>query len=290
MEEENRELKSRVASALDDVKGFVEKYRSDLEKRKSRMIQTSGFKDETRGMEAAIANVHQLLTAGRNVSSIFAAIDGFLDSYKADETFAREHTRMQLADAREDFMCAFHESVQGTRLSELLDVLYFMPYSHWRSRGVERRNFRSPSAAEVLKLLEELKNRGVDVNSLEPARLAAIVRIKLGITPMDYHLISSNKLAEQLTGEETIARFASREVPLDEGFCRTAGGILANIRRWSAECFGSLASPVPSGIEAEMVQIAFISGGTLRISGTGNARAADFLWLLSTVIASAIRR
>lgn len=288
MEEENRELKSRIASALDDIKGFVEKQRADLEKRKARLIQTSGFKDETRGMEAAIANIHQLLTGGRNVSAIFAAIDGFLDTYKADDTFAREHTRMQLADAREDFVRAFHDSVRGTRLAELLDVLYFMPFSCWRSRGVERRNFRSPSAAEVLKLLQDLDHRGVAVNGLEAAHLAAIVRLKLGITPrMDYHLMPSNKLAGHLTSEETLGRVASREVPLDDRFCRTLGGMLAHVRRWSAECFGTPSLPAPPEIEAEMLQILYLSADALRVSGTENERGADYLWLLCTVIAGA---
>ncbi len=288
MQEENRELKDRVASALDDIRAFVDRQRSDLQKRKGKLIQTSGFKDETRGMEAAIARIHQLLTDGRNVSDIFTAIDDFLETYQVDDTFAREHTRVQLADAREDFICAFHDSVRGTRLAELLDILYFMPYSFWRSRGLERRNYRSPSAAEVQRLLGELGQRGVDVNSIDTAQLAAIMRMKLGITPrMDYHLMTSNKLAELFTSEATISRFTSREVPLDAGFCRTAGGILANIRRWTAECLGSESLPSPAEIEAEMLQVACLSGDTLRISGSEDERAADYLWLLSTVIASA---
>ena len=136
-------------------------------------------------------------------------------------------------------MCSFHDSIRGTRLSELLDILYFMPYSYWRSRGIERRNFRSPSAADVLKLLEELRLRGVEVDGVGVVQLAAGLRMRLGITPrMDYHRMSSNKLAEQLTSPETITRFTAKELPFDQSVCRTADGILANIRRWSAECFG----------------------------------------------------
>lgn len=285
-EEDNQELKGRIASALDDIRGFVDRQRSDIEKRKGRLIQTSGFKGETRGMEAAIANIHQQVTGGRNVSSIFAAIDGFLDTYKADDSLAREHTRVQLADAREDFACAFHESVRGSRLGDLLDVLHFAPYSCWRSRGVERRNFRSPSASEVLTLLQELGHRGIDVDSLETSHLAAIIRLKLGITPrMDYHLMSSNKLAGQLTSEETISRVASREVPLDARLSRTVGRMLADIRRWSAECFEGASVPAPAEIEAEMLQILFCCSDTLRTGGSENERAADYLWLLSTVVA-----
>ena len=184
-------------------------------------------------------------------------------------------------------MCSFHDSIRGTRLSELLDILYFMPYSYWRSRGIERRNFRSPSAAEVLKLLEELRLRGVEVDSVGVVQLAASLRMRLGITPrMDYHRMSANKLAEQLTSPETITRFTAKELPFDQSVCRTADGILANIRRWSAECFGGARTPAPPEVEAEMVQIVYLATDTIRISGSERERSADYLWLLSTVIAS----
>ncbi len=44
--------------------------------------------------------------------------------------------------------------------------------------------------------------------------------------------------------------------------------------------------PVPAEIEAEMLQIAYLSADTIRISGTEQERSADYLWLLATVIAS----
>ena len=86
-EEADRELKSRVAAALDEIKAFIEKHRSDLALRKNKLIQTSGFKDETRTMEAALATIQQLLKEGKNVSRIIGAIDSFLDSYKGDGRF-----------------------------------------------------------------------------------------------------------------------------------------------------------------------------------------------------------
>ena len=194
---------------------------------------------------------------------------------------------MRLADARDNFMCSFHDSIRGSRLSDLLDILYFMPNSFWRVRGVERRSFRSPSAAEILKILKECGRQGVDVNGIDVVQLATIIRLKLGLSPrMDYHSMSSNKLAELLTDAESIARFTSQKLPLDESFCRTAGGILVNIRRWTDDLFGTRDAPAPPEIEAEMLQLVYLAADNIRVSGTENERAADFLWLLSTVIAS----
>jgi hypothetical protein len=287
-EAENQELKDRVAAALGDIGEFVARHRSDLERRKGRFVQTAAFKDETRRMEVALANIHRLLTGGRNVSDLFAAIDGFLEAHGADESFAREHTRLQLAAAREHFMGAFHESVRGTKLGDLLDILHFMPYSLWRPRGAEARNFRAPAAAEVLRLLEELRQRGVDVDGLDTVLLAALIRMKLGVTPrMDYHAMSSNKLAEQLTSEETAARIASPGVPLDAALCRSVGGTLAHLRRWAADCLGGASVPLHPEIEAEMLQLACLSSAVLRIGGAGSEHAADYLWLVSTVVGAA---
>lgn len=283
----DRELKRRVAAALDEIKEFVGKRTFDLEKRKSRLIQTPGFKDETRAMEAALGKIHQLLAGGKNISRIFVAIDRFLDTYKGDEALERDHIRTQLADANDDFILRFHHSIRGTRLAQLLDVFYFMPSSCWTSRGVAKRNFRSPSAAELTKLLEEFRQRGVDVDGIDTVRLAAMARIKLGITPrMHFHLMPANKLAEKLTSEEIIARFAAAEPPPDEAFCRTTAGIAANIRRWSCECFGSTVVAAPPEIEAEMLQLVYLATDSIRISGTEKERSADYLWLLATVVGS----
>lgn len=287
VEGENLDLKNRVASALDEIKGFISEHQSLLEKRKDKLLQSSGFRNETRSMEAALARIHQLFVSGRNISHIFSEVDKYLGAYKVDDTLSRLHTRVELADARDDYLCAFHDSIRGTRLSKLLDVLYFMPFAYWRSRGLERRNYRSPSAVEILKLLEELGRLSVDVNQIDTVLLAAIIRMKLGITPrMDYHNMSSNKLAIQLADGETLTRFTSQAMPLDESFCRTTGGILANVRRWSAEFFSGTAWQTPAEIEAEMLQIVLLAADTVRISGTEPERSTDYLWLLSTVIAS----
>jgi len=286
-EEQNRELQSRVASSFDEIKEFVNRHRSDLEKRRSRLIQTSAFKDETRNMEAALATIRQLVEGGRNISRIIAEIGNYLELYGGDETFSGALIRIQLAEARDEYMCAFQDSIRGTRLSEVLDILYFMPYSCWRSRAAETRNFRSPSAAEVLKFLEDLGQRKVDIDSIDPVQLAAIIRIKHGITPrMDYHRMSSNKLAERLTGAETVSQHTAKAMPLDLGFCCTTEAILADIRRWSAACFGSAHAVVPAEIEAEMLQIVYLAADAIRISGSESERSADFLLLLTTVIAS----
>lgn len=285
-EEQDRELKSRVASSLEEIKKFVDQHWSDLEKRRSKLIQTNAFKDETRNIEAALATIRQLVEDGRNISRIIAEIGTYLEMQGGDETFSGALLRIQLAEARDEYMCAFQDSIRGSRLSEVLDVLYFMPFSSWRSRAVETRNFRSPSAAEVLKFLEDLGQLGVDIDSIDPVQLAAVIRIKLGISPrMDYHRMTSNKLAERLTGADTVSRHTAKAMPLDLGFCCTTEATLADIRRWSAECFGSADAAVPAEIEAEMLQIAYLSADALRISGAENERSADFLWLLATVIA-----
>lgn len=285
-EEQNRELKSRVASSLEEIKIFVDRHRVDLEKRKSKLIQTNAFKDETRNIEATLSTIRQLVEEGRNISRIITEIGTYLEMRGGDETFSGALLRIQLAEARDEYMCAFHDSIRGSRLAEVLDVLYFMPYSYWRSRAVETRNFRSPSAAEVLKVLEDLGQLGVDSDSIDPVQLAGLIRIKLGITPrMDYHRMPSNKLAERLTGADTVSRHTAKAMPLDLGFCCTTEAILADIRRWSAACFGSAHAAAPAEIEAEMLQIAYLSADALRISGAENERSADFLWLLATVIA-----
>lgn len=286
-EEENRELKNRVASALDEVNAFIAERRADLGRRKGRLLQTSGFRDETRAMETALAAIQQLLADRRNISRIFSEIDAYLGTFNVDDTLSRLHTRTQLADARDEFMCAFHDSIRGTRLSELLNILYFMPFAFWRSRGFDRRNYRSPSAGELDRLLADFGRQGIDCNRTDPVHLAAIIRIQLGITPrMDYHNMPGNKLAERLTAGETLTRFTAQAMPLDDGFFRTAGGILGNLRRWSAEFLGDAGLPVPAEIEAEMLQIVFLAADTIRISGTERERSTDYLWLLATVIAS----
>jgi hypothetical protein len=89
-----------------------------------------------------------------------------------------------------------------------------------------------------------------------------------------------------MTSEENIARFAAGGTPLDEAFARTVSAVLANLRRWSAECLGSTAPAAPPEIEAELVQLAFLATDTIRIVGNERERAADFLWLLATVVAS----
>lgn len=286
-EAQDRELQDRVAVALDEIKDFIGSYQADVERRKSRLIQTPGFKDETRSMEDALGKIRLLVTGGRNISTVFAAIGGFLDAYQGEATFDGENVRRQLADARDDFFCRFHDAIHGTRLAELLDILCFMPHSYWRSRSVERRNFRSPSAAELSKLLEDFRQRGIDVDGIDTVRLAAMVRLRLGITPrMDYHRMPANKLAERLTSEEVISRCASGETPLDEAFCRTTAGMLAHLRRWGGACFGNASQPAPPAVEAEMLQLAYLASDIVRLGGTENERAADYLWLLATVIAS----
>jgi hypothetical protein len=283
----NRELKDRVAAALDEVRAFITERRAEIERRKGRLVQTAGFKDETAAMETALANIGQLLGSGRNISRLFAEIDKFLASHKGDDTLSRLHTRVELADARDEFMCRFHDSIRGTRLAALLDVLYFMPFAYWRSRGLDRRNYRAPSATEVLALLEQLRSQRIDVDGVDVVQLAAVIRLQLGITPrMDYHHLAGNRLAEQLTDGETLTRFTDKAMRLDEAYCRTAGAILEHLRRWSSELFAGAGAPPPAEIEAEMLQIVFLAGESVRISGTGRDRATDYLWLLATVVAS----
>jgi hypothetical protein len=286
-EEENRELNDRIDSALEEIRSFIGERRADLEKRKARLLQTGGFRDETSAMESALAAIDQMLGAGRNISRLFAEIDRYLKLYRVDDTLSRLHTRVQLADARDEFMCAFHDAIRGTKLAELLAILHFMPFAYWRSRGPEQRNYRSPSAAEILSLLEAFRRRKIDADRMDTVQLAAVIRLQLGITPrMNYHRLSANRLAEQLTDAETLTRFTAKALPLDDRLCRTASGILANIRRWSAELLADAGVPPPGEIEAEMLQVVFLAGETIRISGTERERAADFLWLLSTVVAS----
>lgn len=282
----DQELKRRITVAIDEIKDFVARHLAGLEKRKGRLIQTTGFRDETRAMQASLEKVHHLLAGGKNVSRIFEAIDGFLETYKADEFFDKDHVRTQLIEAGESFLEGFRGSIRGTRLSDLLGILCFMPYSLWRFRGIERRNFRSPSATEVAKLLEQFRRCGVDVDAIDAVRLAAMVRILLGITPrMDYQRMPGNKLAEKLVDEEVITMAAAAGSPVGEAFCRAVAGIQSNVRRWSAECFGSGLEPLPPEIEAEMLQLVYLAGDTIRIGGDEKERSSDFLWLLATVIA-----
>lgn len=285
-ERENRELNSRVATALGEVRTFLEERRSDLERRKGKMLQTSGFKEETRAMEAALAGIRELLASGRNISRIFSEIDKFLATYHVGDTLCRLHTSTQLADAREDFMCAFHDSIRGTRLADLLDILYLMPFACWRSRGLVQRNFRSPTAAEIQSLLKALERQGLEVNRVDIVLLAAIIRIQLGITPrIDYHSLSGNKLAELLTDGTNLARHTAKALPFTEAHFRTASSILANLRRWETELLGNSGVKVPTATEAEMLQIVFLAGDAIRINGTEIERSVEYLWLLATVCA-----
>jgi hypothetical protein len=286
-ERENRELKDRVAAALEEVRTFIAGCQAEVERRKGRLLQTGGFRDETRAMQAALAGIQELFAGGRNISRLFSEIDKYLAAYGIDDTLSRLHTRIALADARDEFMCAFHAAIRGTRLAQLLDILYFMPFACWRSRGPDQRNFRSPSAAEILKVLEELGRRGVDCNGIDPVQLAAIIRVQLAITPrMNYHAMADNKLAELLTDGETLTRYSAKVLPPDAGFCRTAAGILASIRRWSDEFFVAAGAPMPPEIEAEMLQIGFLAADNLKIAGSAKERSTDYLWLLATVVAS----
>ncbi len=286
-EAEDRELKNRVALALEEIAIFLARHQADLERRKSRLVQTTGYRDETRSREFALEKIRLLLTGRRNISVIFAAIDGYLDRHREEEIFDGDRIRTPLAEASDDFISRFRDSIGGTSLAKLLDIFYFMPYSCWRSRSVERRIFRSPSSAEVSRLIEECRQRKIEIDGIDTVQLAAMLRIKLGIAPrMGYHLLPANKLAEKLTSAENIAQFTATTAPLDEGFCRTTAGILANLRQRSSECFGIAFPPAPPEIEAELLQLVYLAGDTIRIGGGGNERSADYLWLLATVIAS----
>jgi hypothetical protein len=234
-------------------------------------------------MEVALAAIQQLVGKAGTFPGL-SPKSATISKCMAETRRFRSARRIRLTEARDEYMCASGLNSRD-ELSEVLDILYFMPYSCWRSR-CRNKNFRSPSASEVLKFLEDIGQRGVDIDSIDPVQLAAIIRIKLGITPrMDYHRMSSNKLAERLTGAETVSRHTAKAMPLDLGFCCTTEAILADIRRWSAECFGSAPAAVPAEIEAEMLQIGYLAADAIRISGTENERSADFLWLLATVIA-----
>ena len=117
VEEENQELKSRVASALDEIKGF--------HRRAPRRISKSARADFCRPADSRTRRarwrlpsppLRQLFNQRPEHFRIFAEIDKYLDTYRVEDTLSRLHTRTQLADARDDFMCMFHDSIRGTKL------------------------------------------------------------------------------------------------------------------------------------------------------------------------------